>query len=161
MQDGAQREAIVQEALRWQPPTALLPRRCSKDTELGGVKIRRDDWVLFGITAANSDPAVFADPRRFDPERPNKNLAFGHGEHFCLGSHLARRELETALERVLARFPRMHLAPGTPCASPAARCAARRSCGFACRPGLRQAGALAFGHEMPLEPVFLGPLGHR
>ena len=112
LQDGAQREAIVQEALRWQPPTALLPRRCSKDTELGGVKIRKDDWVLFGITAANSDPAVFTDPRRFDPDRPNKNLAFGHGEHFCLGSHLARRELETALERVLTRFPAMRLAPG-------------------------------------------------
>ncbi len=112
LRDDAQREAIVQEALRWQPPTALLPRRCSKDTELGGVKIRKDDWVLFGITAANSDPAVFADPRRFDPDRPDKNLAFGHGEHFCLGSHLARRELETALERVLTRFPAMRLAPG-------------------------------------------------
>ena len=56
--------------------------------------------------------AVFADPRRFDPDRPDKNLAFGHGEHFCLGSHLARRELETALERVLTRFPAMRLAPG-------------------------------------------------
>jgi len=112
LRDDASREAIVQEALRWQPPTALLPRRCSKDTVLGGVPIRAGDWILFGITAANSDPSVFADPRRFDPDRANKNLAFGHGEHFCLGSHLARRELEVAVERVLRRFPDIRLAPG-------------------------------------------------
>ena len=130
LRDDAQREAIVQEALRWQPPTALLPRRCSKDTELGGVKIRKDDWVLFGITAANSDPAVFADPRRFGRllrvvrERSGHQIAMraeaakielsdaAGWEHFCLGSHLARRELETALERVLTRFPAMRLAPG-------------------------------------------------
>ncbi|MEQ9394203.1 cytochrome P450 [Haliea sp.] len=111
MVSDAAREAIVQEALRWQPPTALLPRRCSKDTELGGVAISKDDWILFGITAAHRDPAVFSDPDRFDPARPEKNLAFGHGEHFCLGSHLARRELETAIERVFSRFPAMRLCP--------------------------------------------------
>ena len=105
----AQREAIVQEGLRWEAPTALLPRMCSKDTQLGGMDICDGDWVLFGITAANNDPEVFPDPRVFDPKRDNKNLAFGHGEHFCLGSHLARRELECAIKRVLQRFPRMTL----------------------------------------------------
>ena len=110
----AARESIVQEALRWQPPTALLPRRCSKDTELGGVAISKDDWILFGITAAHRDPTIFSDPDRFDPARPEKNLAFGHGEHFCLGSHLARRELETAIERVFSRFPDMRLCPERP-----------------------------------------------
>jgi len=114
MTDPAAREAIVQEALRWQPPTALLPRRCSKDTELAGVNIQAGDWILFGITAAHRDPEVFADPHRFDPARPEKNLAFGHGEHFCLGSHLARRELETAIERVFTRFPNMRLCPERP-----------------------------------------------
>lgn len=104
-----QRADIVQEALRWQSPTALLPRRCSKSTELGGVAIQEGDWVLYGISAANSDPEVFDNPRKFDPQRSNKNLAFGHGEHFCLGSHLARRELEVALECVLKRFPSMSL----------------------------------------------------
>ena len=111
---AADREAMVQEGLRWQPPTALLPRMCSEDTELGGQRIREGDWVLFGITAANSDPSVFPDPRRFDPDRDNRNLAFGHGEHFCLGSHLARRELETALERVCNRFPAMALVQQRP-----------------------------------------------
>jgi cytochrome P450 len=108
---GKEREAIVQEVLRWQAPTALLPRMCSKDTQLGGQDIKEGDWVLFGITAANNDPAVFDAPREFRPGRDNKNLTFGHGEHFCLGSHLARRELETAIERVLSRFPDMALAP--------------------------------------------------
>lgn len=108
---GAAREAIVQEALRWQPPTALLPRRCSKDTELGGVAIEEGDWILFGITSAHRDTAVFDNPDQFDPVRTDKNLAFGHGEHFCLGSHLARRELETAIERVFSRFPNMCLCP--------------------------------------------------
>lgn len=114
MVSNAAREAIVQEALRWQPPTALLPRRCSKDTELAGVAIAEGDWVLFGITSAHRDREVFDEPDRFDPERTEKNLAFGHGEHFCLGSHLARRELETAIERVFNRFPNMRLCPEKP-----------------------------------------------
>lgn len=108
------RAAIVQEGLRWEPPTALLPRMCSKDTQLGGVNLQAGEWVLFGITAANNDPQVFPEPRRFDPARDNKNLAFGHGEHFCLGSHLARRELEVALQTVFERFPDMCLVEDKP-----------------------------------------------
>jgi cytochrome P450 len=108
------RAAIAQEGLRWEPPTALLPRMCSADTELGGVSLKAGEWVLFGITAANNDPSVFPEPRRFDPSRENKNLAFGHGEHFCLGSHLARRELEVALQVIFERFPNMCLDPGKP-----------------------------------------------
>ena len=109
-----QRHALVQEGLRWQPPTALLPRMCSQDTQLGGVHIREGDWILFGITAANNDPEVFANPREFDPGRSNKNLAFGHGEHFCLGSHLARQELECAVELLFQRFPEMKLSSEHP-----------------------------------------------
>jgi cytochrome P450 len=110
----ADREALVQEGLRIEPPTALLPRRCAKARELGGQRIRAGDWILFGITAANNDPAVFPEPRRFDPSRTNKNLAFGHGEHFCLGSHLARSELQTALKELFGMYPRMRLVPGEP-----------------------------------------------
>lgn len=109
-----QRHALVQEGLRWQPPTALLPRMCSQDTQLGGAHIREGDWILFGITAANNDPEVFANPREFDPERSNKNLAFGHGEHFCLGSHLARQELECAIKLLFQRFPEMALSSEHP-----------------------------------------------
>jgi len=109
IQNDQARQDIVQEALRWQAPVALLPRMCSKDTELGGVKIKQGQWMLFGIAAANNDPDVFEDPRRFNPDRKNKIMTFGHGEHFCLGSHLARRELETAIRVVLERFPNICL----------------------------------------------------
>ena len=110
----ADREALVQEGLRFEAPTALLPRRCGKSTVLGGQPIAADDWILFGITAANNDPAVFSEPRRFDPDRRDKNLAFGHGEHFCLGTHLARREMEAALKLVFTHFPDMRLLPDHP-----------------------------------------------
>jgi cytochrome P450 len=111
------REALVAEGLRWQPPTALLPRMATGDVVLGGVSIRKGDWTLFGITAANSDPKVFPDPRRFDPARDNRALiSFGRGVHFCLGMHLARRELETALRVVLRRYPDIRLKPGAPVA---------------------------------------------
>jgi cytochrome P450 len=115
MRSDKDREQIVTEALRWQPPTALLPRMASADVELGGVSIRKGDWTLFGITAANSDPAVFPDPRRFDPDRDNREmLTFGRSNHFCVGMHLARRELETALLVVLQRFPKIQLKADEP-----------------------------------------------
>src|SRR5262249_29424639 len=92
------RESIVAEGLRWQPPIAFLPRRASADVEFGGAHITEGDWMLFGITAANNDPKVFPEPRRFDPARDNRELlTFGRSSHFCLGMHVARRELETAL----------------------------------------------------------------
>ncbi len=107
----AAREAIVQEGLRWEPPVALLPRICSKDIRLGEVDIAAGDWTLFGIAPANRDPDAFPEPHVFDPARSRKSLVFGHGVHFCLGSHLARRELETAIKLIFERFPRMALSP--------------------------------------------------
>ncbi|OCC23588.1 hypothetical protein MB02_10465 [Croceicoccus estronivorus] len=109
------RELIVTESLRWQPPTAFLPRMASNDVELGNVQIRKGEWTLFGITAANADPKVYPDPHRFDPDRDNRDiLTFGRSKHFCLGMHLARRELETALRLVFERFPHMVLEKGEP-----------------------------------------------
>jgi cytochrome P450 len=57
---------------------------------------------------------VFAEPRRFDPHRTQKHLSFGSGVHFCLGSNLARRELETAIDLIFERFPDMALVAGKP-----------------------------------------------
>jgi len=107
------REKLVAEGLRWQPPVAFLPRMASGDGDIGGVHIKKGDWTLFGITAANSDPKVFSEPRKFDPTRDNRELlTFGRNVHFCLGMHVARRELETALRIVLERFPNIQLKPG-------------------------------------------------
>ncbi len=104
-----ERERIVLELLRWQPPLALIPRRCVAETELGDRTIGVGDNVMLSIASANSDPAVFPEPRTFDADRANagQHLAFGHGEHFCIGSHMARRVLETGLETMLRRFPAM------------------------------------------------------
>jgi cytochrome P450 len=63
------------------------------------------------IGAANRDPRVFDDPDRFDPKRPNarRNIAFGHGEHFCPGASLARTEARISFERLLARLDDLQL----------------------------------------------------
>jgi cytochrome P450 len=108
------RQDIAREGLRWEPPTALLPRVCSKDIELGDLALKQGDKMLFGIAPANRDPIVFENPNRFDPDRMNNNLAFGNGEHFCLGRNLARAELEVALKAIFERFPNMALIPERP-----------------------------------------------
>jgi cytochrome P450 len=108
------REAIVAEGLRWEAPTAMLPRMATGDIKLGDAHIKKGDWLLFGISAANNDPKVFPNPRKFDPSRDNRELiSFGRGVHFCLGMHLARRELETALKVVFERYPDIRLTPGS------------------------------------------------
>ena len=112
MRGHEERAAIATEGLRWQAPTAMLPRMATGDIKLGNAHIKKGDWVLFGITAANRDPKVFPDPNRFDPSRDNRELiSFGRGVHFCLGMHLARRELETALRVVFERYPDIRLKP--------------------------------------------------
>jgi len=62
--------------------------------------------VMGSIGAANRDPRVFADPDRFDAKRRDarRNIAFGHGEHFCPGASLARAEARISFERILARL---------------------------------------------------------
>jgi cytochrome P450 len=66
--------------------------------------------MFLGVMAANRDPAVYPDPDRFDVARhPQNVLTFGLGLHFCLGAHLARAELETALQIILERLPDLRL----------------------------------------------------
>jgi cytochrome P450 len=102
--------AVVQEALRWEAPTALLPRFAPKDVEWAGAKIPAGSEVIFGITSANRDAAIFSEGHRFDPWRKERDfLSFGHGLHFCLGSHLARREMEVSLRVLAERLPDLEL----------------------------------------------------
>jgi cytochrome P450 len=92
----------------------LLPRRASGNASVGGIDIKKGDWIILALTGANSDPALYSDPRRFDPSRQKGEVTtFGKGMHFCIGLHLARRELETALRVVFSRFPLIRLKPGS------------------------------------------------
>ena len=77
------------------------------------MRIAKGDLVIVSISAANRDPAVFADPDRFDPHRPDarRHLAFAAGPHVCLGMHLARLEAHTALAALLERLPRLRAVP--------------------------------------------------
>jgi cytochrome P450 len=101
----------VEEMLRFESPLQRNPRRIAEDLELGGRTLRRGDFVLQVLGAANRDPARFPDPHRFDIARqPNRHLAFGHGIHFCLGAPLARIEAPIALGTLLRRFPDLRLA---------------------------------------------------
>jgi len=83
---------------------------------LGGARIGRRDLVRISISAANRDPAVFADPDVFDLSRANhrRHLAFAQGPHVCVGVHLARLEARTALRELLARLPALALDPERP-----------------------------------------------
>ncbi len=102
---------IVEEAIRWTTPVQHFMRTAAEDTELGGQKIAKGDWLMMNYVAANHDPAQFDDPRRFDAARsPNRHLAFGAGAHQCLGLHLARLEMRILFEALLDRIDTLELA---------------------------------------------------
>jgi cytochrome P450 len=103
----------VEESLRLEPAAARVDRYATADVEIGGATIRRGDLVIVSLTAANRDPAAFADPDRFDVHRENarSHLAFAQGPHACVGLHLARLETQVALEAALDRWPSMRLDP--------------------------------------------------
>ncbi len=95
----------VEEMLRFRPPVMYFRRTATEDSEIRGVKIREGDKVTLWYPSANRDEDVFDDPDRFDITRyPNEHVAFGHGQHFCLGAHLARMEIRVMFEELLARF---------------------------------------------------------
>ena len=90
-------------------------RRAARDFECEGAQIKRGERVSLSYPMANLDPAEFADPGRFDLRRENKvHLTFGGGPHRCVGSHLARIELQTLYEEMLARLPEFRLDPDRP-----------------------------------------------
>jgi cytochrome P450 PksS len=102
--------SAVEEMLRFTPAVPFMHRIAVEDIELRGRTLRKGQLVFLGIAAANRDPAVFADPERFDITRePNRHVAFAFGPHLCLGAGLARRELEIALEALLRRMPELRL----------------------------------------------------
>ncbi|WP_226699600.1 cytochrome P450 [Qipengyuania gaetbuli] len=102
---------IVEEAIRWTTPVQHFMRTAAEDTEVGGQQIAKGDWLMMNYVAANHDPAVFDNPRKFDAARsPNRHLAFGAGAHQCLGLHLARLEMRILFETLLDRIDSVELA---------------------------------------------------
>jgi cytochrome P450 len=98
-------DGAIEEILRFVSPVHHLRRTALTDVELGGQTIAAGDRVIAWMTAGNRDPAVFADPHRFDITRdPNPHVAFGLGTHFCLGAHLARLELDVVLRALVERM---------------------------------------------------------
>ncbi len=97
----------VDEIVRWASPVIWMRRTVTEDTVLSGEELHAGDKVLLFYNSANRDESVFVDPYRFDVRRdPNPHFGFGAaGPHFCLGAHLARREIDVMLRELLKRLP--------------------------------------------------------
>jgi cytochrome P450 len=102
---------FVEECLRLEGPIKGSFRLALHDTKLAGVPVPAGSIAMAVIGAANRDPRVFENPDRFDARRSNasRNIAFGHGEHFCIGASLARAEARISFERLLARLDDIRL----------------------------------------------------
>jgi cytochrome P450 len=102
----------IEEGVRWEPPLLTITRVTTCDTELGGVKIPAGATVMPMLGSANRQDDRYEDPNTFDIHRQAKaNLGWGHGVHVCLGMHLARLEMRTAINLLLDRLPNLRLDP--------------------------------------------------
>lgn len=101
----------IEETLRHSPPVMQFRRTMAQDLELRGKKLREGDKVYLSYVSANRDEDVFEDPNRFDITRENAkdHLAFGSGNHFCLGAGLARMQLRVLFTELLTRLPDIHV----------------------------------------------------
>jgi cytochrome P450 len=98
-------KSAVEEVVRWTSPVIQFARTAACDYELRGQKIREGDTLGLFYPSANRDEEVFEQPFKFDITRnPNPHIAFGIGEHFCLGSNLARLELEVIFRELAKRI---------------------------------------------------------
>jgi cholest-4-en-3-one 26-monooxygenase len=102
----------IEEALRFAPPVLHFRRTALEDTEIRGQRIRKGDKVYLSYPSVNRDEEVFgASSMRLDITREkNDHLAFGIGEHFCLGANLARMQLACILREIATRMPDLRLA---------------------------------------------------
>ena len=107
-------ETAVDEMIRWVSPLHHMSREATGEAVIRGQKISAGDRIMMWYPSANRDEDYFDDPYRFNITRsPNDHIAFGIGEHFCLGAGFARKEIRVMFEEVLRRFPSIEL-DGTP-----------------------------------------------
>lgn len=115
-QDRSLVPLAVEEALRWDGPVTATQRLTKRAVTIDGVTIPGGSIVALVLQSANRDPRKFADPDRFDifRDRTTRHFAFAMGPHNCLGQHLARIEISTALNAVLDRLSDVRLDPDRP-----------------------------------------------
>ena len=102
--------SAVEEVVRWSSPIIHFARTATQDYQLRDKKIEEGQSLALFYASANRDEDIFDDPFRFQIDRrPNRHLGFGIGEHFCLGSHLARLELTVAYKHLLPRIEEVEL----------------------------------------------------
>jgi cholest-4-en-3-one 26-monooxygenase len=103
--------SAVEEMLRFSPAVHSFRRTVMRDAVIGETEVAAGDKIILWYPSANRDEAVFEAPDVFDVMRsPNDHLSFGVGEHFCLGSNLARMELHEIFGGLMRRLPDMTLA---------------------------------------------------
>ncbi|MGY1809657.1 cytochrome P450 [Blastococcus sp. SYSU D00669] len=107
MADPSLTRTAVEEIVRWVSPVTWMRRTATRDGEVNGHRFTAGDKFVLFYAAANRDPEVFPDPHVFDLARdPNPHVGFGgHGPHFCLGAHLARREIGVAFRTLFDELP--------------------------------------------------------
>lgn len=114
--DRTQLVWALEETLRWEPPLLGTARLTTRAVDVGEVQIPENARVSIMMGPANRDEEHFPDPDRFDIQRhADDHLSFGLGKHFCLGYHLARTEVLTAVSTVLDRLPDLRLDPEQEC----------------------------------------------
>jgi hypothetical protein len=98
-------DTAIEECLRYDSPVLSLGRVVKEDTELGGKKIGAGERVFAMLVSANRDEEIFENPHNFDITRnPNPHMAFGKGNHFCMGTPLARIEGRIAINAIVDRY---------------------------------------------------------
>lgn len=112
-EEPARIAAAIEECLRLESPTAMMPRHCAVDTVIAGQVIPAGSEVFPVFGAANVDPAAFPDPGKFDIDRRPNHFAFGKGIHQCVGAPLARMQIRVLVETMLKKSSSFTLA-GTP-----------------------------------------------
>jgi cholest-4-en-3-one 26-monooxygenase len=110
MADRSLLPSAIEEMLRWVTPINYFRRTATCDVELRGQTIKENDKLALFYSSANRDEEIFEEPYAFQITRsPNEHLAFGVGEHFCLGASLARLEIRVMFEQILDRLPDLEL----------------------------------------------------
>jgi cytochrome P450 len=104
--------AVIEETLRWETSVTQVSRVAATDTEIGGCPVKTSAPVSVITGSANRDETRYEAPDEWRIDRPPQNhLAFGTGQHQCLGMHLARLELRVGLDEILTRLPNLRLDP--------------------------------------------------